>query len=65
MLTAVPLISLGCHGDHEDEFEADEDGEEREFRSMYVSGKLPTYPSPSLALTLTSCVGQNVRFGEG
>ena len=23
--------------------------------SMYVSGKLPTYPSPNLTLTLTSC----------
>ena len=33
--------------------------------AMYVSGKLPTYPSPNLTLTLTSRFGQNVRFGEG
>ena len=33
--------------------------------SMFVSGKLPTYPSPNLTFTLTSCFGQNVRFGEG
>ena len=33
---------------------------------MYASGKLPTYPSPNLTLTLTSLFGQNVRlFGEG
>ena len=32
--------------------------------SMYVSGKMPAYPSPNLTLTLTSCFGQNVRFGE-
>ena len=33
--------------------------------SMYVSGKLPTYPSPKLTLTLTSRFGKNVRFGKG
>ena len=32
---------------------------------MYFSWKLPTYPSPSLALTLTSRFGQNVRFDGG
>ena len=35
------------------------------FESMYVSGKLSTYPSPNLTLTLTSRFGQNARFGEG
>ena len=29
------------------------------------SGKLPTYPSPNLTLTLSYRFGQNVRFGEG
>ena len=33
--------------------------------SMVFSGKLPTYPSRNLTLTLTSFFGQNVRFGEG
>ena len=33
--------------------------------SMYFSGKLPTYSSPNLTLTLTSRFGQNIRFGEG
>ena len=33
--------------------------------SMVVSGKLPIYPSPNLALTFTSFLGQNVRFGDG
>ena len=32
---------------------------------MYVSGKLPTYPSPNLTLILSSRFGQNVRLGEG
>ena len=31
----------------------------------YVSGKLPTYPSPKPTLTLTSHLGQNVGVGEG
>ena len=31
----------------------------------YVSGKLPTYPSPNLTLNLTSHFGRNVRFEEG
>ena len=30
-----------------------------------VSGKLPTYPSPKLILTLDSRLGQNDGFGEG
>ena len=34
------------------------------FGSVYVSEKLPTYPSPNLTLTLTSRFEQNVRFGE-
>ena len=33
--------------------------------SLYVTGKLPTYPSPKLKLTLTSHLGQNVGLGEG
>ena len=33
--------------------------------SFYVSVKLPTYPSPKLALTLASYLGQNVGLGEG
>ena len=32
---------------------------------IWVSGKLPTYPSPKPTLTLTSHLGQNVGFGEG
>ena len=32
---------------------------------MYVSGKLPTYPSPKSTLTFTSHLGQNVGLGEG
>ena len=28
-------------------------------------GKLPTYPSPTATLTLSSYLGQNVSFGEG
>ena len=30
-----------------------------------VSGKLPTYPSPKLTLTLTSHLAQNDGLGEG
>ena len=33
--------------------------------SLYVSGKLPTYPSPKPALTLISHLGQNVGLREG
>ena len=33
--------------------------------SLYVFGKLPTYPSPQPTLTLTSHLGQNVSLGEG
>ena len=33
--------------------------------SLYVSGKLPTYPSPKLTLTLTAHLGQNICLGEG
>ena len=33
--------------------------------SLYLSGKLPTHPSPKPALTLTSHLGQNVGLGEG
>ena len=32
---------------------------------LYVSGKLPTYPSPKPTLTLTSRLGQNVGSREG
>ena len=33
--------------------------------SFYVSGKLPTYPSPKPTLTLSSYLGKNVGLGEG
>ena len=35
------------------------------FGSVYVSRKLPTYPSPKLTLTLSSHLGQNDGLGEG
>ena len=35
------------------------------FGSLFVSGKLPTYPSPKPTSTLTSHLGQNVGLGEG
>ena len=35
------------------------------FGLFYVSGKLPTYPSPKPILSLTSHLGQNFGFGEG
>ena len=35
------------------------------YGSLHVSGKLPTYPSSKLTLTLTSHLGQNVSLGEG
>ena len=35
------------------------------FGSLYVSGKLPTYPSPKPTLTLTFHLGENVGLGEG
>ena len=34
-------------------------------RSIQISGKLTTYPSPKLTLTLTSRLGQNDCLGEG
>ena len=36
----------------------------RLFGSLYLSGKLPTYPSPKPISTLTSQIGQNVGLGE-
>ena len=33
--------------------------------SIYVFGKLPTYPSPKSTLTLTSHLGKNVGLGKG
>ena len=33
--------------------------------SLYVFGKLPTYPSPKPTLTLTSRLGQNAGLGGG
>ena len=33
--------------------------------SLYVFGKLPTYPSPKPTLTLFSHLGQNVYLGVG
>ena len=35
------------------------------FGSLYVSGKLPTYPSPKPTSTLISHLRQNVGSGEG
>ena len=35
------------------------------FGPLYVSGKLPTYPSPQPTLTLSSHLRQNVGLGEG
>ena len=32
---------------------------------FYISGKLPTYPSPKPTLILTSHLGQNVALGRG
>ena len=37
----------------------------RDHGSIYVCGKLPTYPSPKPTLTLTFHSGQNVDLGEG
>ena len=34
-------------------------------KSLFISGKLPTYPSLKPTLTLTSHLGQNVGLGEG
>ena len=39
--------------------------EGKPFGSLYVSGKLPTYPSPKPSLTLSSFLGQNVGLGDG
>ena len=33
--------------------------------NLQRNGKLPTYPSPKLTLTLTSHLGQNDGLGEG
>ena len=35
------------------------------FGSMYVSGKLPTYPSPNLTFCPKREVNVNVSFGDG
>ena len=35
------------------------------FGSFYLSGKLPTYPSPKPTLILASHLRQNFGFGEG
>ena len=32
---------------------------------FWLPGKLPTYPSPKLTLTLTSHLGENDGLGEG
>ena len=55
----TPLLSYNAHpgegrGRHS-----------REVGSLYVTGKLPTYPSPKPTLTLTSHLGQNVGLREG
>ena len=39
--------------------------ERNTIRSIQVSGKLPTYPSPKPTLSLSSHLGQNVGLGEG
>ena len=36
-----------------------------ELSTLYVSGRLPTYPSPKQTFTLTSHLEQNVGLGEG
>ena len=36
----------------------------KDFGSLHVSRKMPTYPSPKPAVTLTSHLGQNVGLGE-
>ena len=41
-----------------------EEGLVRNLRSLYASGKLPTYPSLKPTLTLASHLGQNVGLGE-
>ena len=38
---------------------------EKKRGSLYVSVKLPTYPSPKPTLTLSSYLGQNVGLGGG
>ena len=43
----------------------DELDKNKEKGSIKVSGKLPTYPSPKLTLTLNSYFGQNDGLGEG
>ena len=40
-------------------------GREEAFLSLYVSGKLSTYPSPKTTFTPTSHLGKNVGLGEG
>ena len=37
----------------------------RQLPILYVSGKLPTYPSPKPTFTLTSHLEQNVGLREG
>ena len=37
----------------------------RYWETLYVSGKLPTYPSPKPTVTLTSHLEQNIGLGEG
>ena len=37
----------------------------RELPKLYVSGKLPTYPSPKPTFTLTSHLERNVGLREG
>ena len=41
------------------------DQQEKIFESLYIVGKLPTYPFPKPTLTLTSQLGQNGGIGEG
>ena len=38
---------------------------EKNFGSIKICGKLPTYPYPKPKLSLTSHLGQNVALGEG
>ena len=42
-----------------------DDNEQWWIGSMYVSGKLPTYPSPNLTFCPKREVSVNVRFGDG
>ena len=62
--TNGPFAASHSHGKPESKRRT-RTGQTRDVGSIYVSGKLPTYPSPKSTLTLTSHLGQNVGLGEG